>query len=317
MTRHLKMGLVATGLALGLATMAGAQTINMGAGQQGSRNYATNSAVASLLTENGLTVRLESYGGSGAFLPLINAGDLDLVAVPAADFYDAYTGGEVFGGMVQDNLRVVAALVPAPTGIFVRADSDIDSIEDIAGHKIGYGYTSQPTIRNDIDALLANAGLSIDDMEQVLVPSISANADEFIAGNIDIGFFSLQAGKILEVDAAVDGIRFIDLNADDEALERQKAKSPVSYVMTVPAAEGQVGIEDSLDTYTWDYVLATRADLDDDVVARIVNIVHDNPGFFAEQRSFDNFDPATMPRPIADIPYHPGAIAAYEALGLK
>ena len=170
MTQHLKIALVAAGLVAGLATAAGAQTVNMGAGQQGSRNYATNSAVASLLTENGMTVRLESYGGSGAFLPLINAGDLDLVAVPAADFYDAYTGGDVFGGMAQDNLRIVAALVPAPTGIFVRADSDIASIEDIAGHTIGYGYTSQPTIRNDIDALLANAGLSIDDMEQVLVP---------------------------------------------------------------------------------------------------------------------------------------------------
>ena len=122
---------------------------------------------------------------------------------------------------------------------------------------------------------------------------------------------------MLEVDAAVGGVRFIDLNTDDEAVQRQQAISPVSYVTTVSAAEGQVGIKESLDTYTWDYVLATRADLADDVVSQIVDVVHDNPDFFTEQRSFEDFDPDTMYRPVADLPYHAGAISAYEALGLK
>lgn len=310
---------LAGAVALTFATClaAEAQTLNMGAGTQGSRNYATNGAIATLLTENGVPVRLESYGGSGAFLPLINAGDLDFAAVPAADLNDAFMGRDAFAGVRHENLRVVAALVPAPTGLFVRADSPIRSLSEIEGKTIGYGYTSQPSLRYDVDAILANAGLTIDDMEQVLVPSITANADEFITGNIEIGFFALQAGKVVEADAAVGGIRFLDLSKDEAAVERQQEAVPVSYVMTVPAAEGQVGIEGSLDTYAWDYVLVTRADMDEDTVAKVTRLIHGNPEFFADQRSFENFEPDTMARGIGEIPYHPGAIAAYADLGIN
>ena len=54
---------------------------------------------------------------------------------------------------------------------------------------------------------LANAGLTPDDVRQVMVPNLVRGVDEFVSGNADAAFFAMGQAKVAEADAAVGGIR--------------------------------------------------------------------------------------------------------------
>ena len=79
------------------AAPAGAQSLGIAAGQQGSNNFASNAAIAKVLSEEGkFNTRLQSYGGAGLFMPLINEGSMDVAATTAPEVSDAALGKGAF-----------------------------------------------------------------------------------------------------------------------------------------------------------------------------------------------------------------------------
>ncbi|MCT7373783.1 TAXI family TRAP transporter solute-binding subunit [Chelativorans salis] len=300
-----------------MAVPALGQSLVMGAGQQGSQNYGVNTALAAVLSESGLDINLESYGGSGSILPLLNSGEIDLWAGGAPDVTGAIVGAEYFGGTKMENVRIIARLFSTPIGIFVAADSPINSPEDIKGKTFGWGFTAQPSLKTDSGAILANLGLSIDDMQPVLVPSVSAGGDEYMAGNIEVGFFALRAGKMKEIDASVGGIRFLNLDPSDEAVARLKEVSPTSEIMQVGPEDNIVGVSEELNVYAFNQVLSVNADTPDDVVEKIILALYENPDKVRAARINQDFDPQNMADDVTGLPWHPAALEVYSRLGLR
>jgi TRAP transporter TAXI family solute receptor len=308
------------GSLLAVAPLAGpaqGQSLIMGAGQQGSQNYGVNAALAAVLSESGFEIKLESYGGSGSILPLVNAGDTDLWAGGAPDVTGAIEGAQYFGGVKLENVRIIARLFSTPIGLFVKANSPINSPEDMKGKTFGWGYTAQPSLQTDSGAMLANLGLSIDDMQPVLVPSVSAGGDEFTAGNIEVGFFALRAGKLQEIDASVGGIRFLNLDPGDEAVARLKEVSPTADIMQVGPADKIVGVSEELNVYAFNQVLAVHADMPDELVEKIIMALHENADKVRAARITQDFDPQKMAKDVTGLPWHPAALEVYSKLGLR
>ena len=84
---------------------------------------------------------------------------------------DAFTGTGTFeGSSQQGNIRLVGVMLPIRVGMFVRDDSDIESVADLKGKRLAWGYTSQHIIQTVLNGVLANAGLGPDDLEQVYWP---------------------------------------------------------------------------------------------------------------------------------------------------
>ncbi|ASP23682.1 NMT1-like family protein (plasmid) [Antarctobacter heliothermus] len=311
---------IVTSAALGLLLSAApglSQQIVMGTGQQGSQNYGVNTGIAAVLSDNGFNISLESYGGSGSVLPLLNAGDIDVWAGGAPDLTAATEGSEYFGGMKLEDVRIVARLFGTPIGFFVKRDSGMETPADIKGKTIAWGFTSQPTLQSDVGAMLANLGLSIDDMKSVLVPSVGAGGDEFMTGNIDVGFFAIRAGKMKEIDASVGGVRFLDMDPSDAAVARMKEVVRSSDIMQVKGGEGTTGVAEDLDVYAFNQVLAVRADLPDEIVEKLIMALHDNPDAVRASKINADFDPTDMARDVTGLPWHPAAIATFQKLGLK
>lgn len=303
---------------MSVATVASAQSVGFGAGQQGSQNYAVNGALAKVATEQaGLDARVQSYGGTGAYMPLINNGELDFAAVVLPSVRDALSGTGAFDGLSMENLRLVGILAPTRVGFMVRADSDINSIEDLRGRKVTYGYASQPSLLTNVDGLLANGGLTPDDIDQVLVPSVGRGVEDFMAGGVDAAFFALRGGKAKEADAALGGIRWIPLSDSDEAVARMQAVLPTSYVMTEPPSAGQVGISEPIGVMAYDYAFVSAAHVPDDVVYAMVKAMIENPdAVIAGGRALTDFDPSKMVKNTDPIPYHPGAVKYFKEAGL-
>ena len=300
------------------AAPAGAQSLGVAAGQQGSNNFGSNSAVAKVLSEEAkFDVRLQSYGGAGLFMPLIDEGSMDLTATTSPELADAVLGQDAFKGRALKNLRIVAVLPALYSGLFVRKDSPHQTVADIKGLRVPTAYSAQPAIQRFLQANLANAGLTLKDVKGVPVPSIVRGADAFVAGNVDVGHFALGAGKVIEVDSTVGGIRFLKLSTDREAVARMQKLVPGSYVHVEKPRPGLVGIPEPTGVFAFDYYLVAGKHVPNNVVDRIVRTVAANAEKLGEyHKQYRGFSPDIMVKPLPDgIEWHPGVIKRYTETG--
>lgn len=295
---------------------AGAQSLGIGAGTQGSQNYAVNAGLAKFLTDElGMDVRVQAYGGTGQSMPLIDAGRLDLQLVPSPDVSAAVNGKEPFEGRPLQNLRVVASLSSSAYGFMVRKESPYQKVADVKGLSITYGYTAQPTLRAQVDGILAAGGLSIDDMKPNNVPSVPNGVDDFIAGNAEVAFFALQGGKTREADAAV-GIRWLAVDTGPEAEAAMQTFVPTSYIKTVAAGTAP-GVAVPTPMMGYDYILTAGTKVPDAVITQIVTLLHDNPDKVrAILNTFAEFSPEEMAPALGGLTYHPAAAAYFKQTGL-
>ncbi|MDU9006704.1 TAXI family TRAP transporter solute-binding subunit [Sedimentitalea todarodis] len=300
----------AAAVCLGLATTVSAQDLRFGAGQQGSQNYGVNAALAQELSERaGLDASVQSFGGATAFLPLLGSGDLDIAAVVMPDLGDAVRGKGPFEGLAQDQLRIIAPLLPSPVALMVAKDSGISSIADLKGRKVAWGLPAQASLQPYVEGVLANGGLTGDDVTRVPVTSVGAGVAALIDGKVDATLFALRAGKVVEADAALGGIAWLPLDDDPEAVARMQAVAPEAYVLPVSGDAGIVGIGSDTQVMAYDYVLVARAGLDDETVARIAATLRDNADeIAAKYKVLSALTPEALGRSY-DLPHHPAAQA--------
>ena len=93
----------------------------------------------------------------------------------------------------------------------MRKDSPIKTVADLKGKRVVDGFSSQKTIPPLLDASYATAGMTRQDITPVNVPNVVGGANAFIQGKADAFFFALGAAKVREADAAVGGIRALDV----------------------------------------------------------------------------------------------------------
>ncbi|MFP1678978.1 TAXI family TRAP transporter solute-binding subunit [Alloalcanivorax sp. C16-2] len=294
-----------------------AQSFGIGTAGGGSSTYSIGAAIANVISKaTGDQYLVQPYGGTGRVMPLVNSGRTDFGLANILEVSNAFHGKGDFAGHSHENLRVVAVLYPFDVGLFVRDDAPFQSINDIKGARISSGYSGQRIIGELIDAALANADLSMDDMDAVPTTNLLSNADDFTAGRTDIGFFALGSGKLNEVDASVGGIRFIPFNIDAQAQVRMQELMPQTYVRVVRPGDNLTGLDQPMPMMAYDYILYAGKHVSDEAVRRLVHGIVENRQALAENyANLGRLDPKKMAKNLG-IPYHPGAIRYYKENGL-
>jgi TRAP transporter TAXI family solute receptor len=309
---------IAAGLAVLMSQAATAQPIGIGTSPQGTLTYTLAATYAKVAQQElKLQVRVQPSSGTGVMVPLVDSGELDVGFVNTLELSASYSGTGDFINKAQKNLRAVAVLFPIQSGFFVRKDSPIKTMADIKGKRLPYGYTSQQVIRTVTDGVLANAGLTSDDMKLVLVPNLIRGTDEFIAGNTDIGYFAVGQAKVAEADAAVGGIRYIPLSDSAEAVERMRKVLPTSYIATVDPAPNRAGVAEPTKMLFYDYVMFVNEKVSKDVVYKLTQVLYEKQKELIEGMPlFRQTDVKRLYRE-STVPYHPGAIAFYKDKGVE
>ncbi|MCI0509675.1 hypothetical protein C8E00_10477 [Chromohalobacter marismortui] len=306
---HLKTKTVAFAVLLLFASATQAQQLGIGTMGQGTSGYSMGAAIARVLSDNGIDALVQPSAGTSAYLPLIDMGELDLGIANAIEVSDAVSGQGYFEGHALKNIAPAARLYPFRVGIFVRDDSDIQTVADLAGHSVTYGFTSQATMNRVLDAILAAGGLEPSDIEQVMVPNIVRGVNAFLTGQADGAFFAAGSGKVTEADASAGGIHFLPLPESDEAEKRLQSVIPQAYVDTLEPREGLTGIDNPMPMMAYDYMLVVGTHVPDEQVARIVTILRDNKQALVDSfGAFQDMDPDAMYVDIG-VPYHPGALS--------
>jgi TRAP transporter TAXI family solute receptor len=296
---------------------ANAQTIGIMTTPPGSFTHSAGSAVAKIMVEKlGLkaTVQPGSIGPFGA----IDAGLADYALCPASDLSLAVMGVEEYKEQgPKQNLRMVATLMPMWAALHVLKDSDIKAIKDLKGKRVPSGFHATKAIARTIEAHLANAGLTYNDVKQVPTPNASRGAEDFGNGKTDVLYFALGSAAVMEVSTKVGGLRVLPLDDSREALARMQKILPVSYVMEVNPSATTVGLTGPTKLATQDTVIYTHVKSSEEVVYKVVKAIYQSKeDLVASFAGFRSFSVQRMSMPVPKVVFHPGAIRFYKEIGL-
>jgi TRAP transporter TAXI family solute receptor len=301
----------------GAAGMAQAQNVSIITTPVGSFSNSAGAAMAKVLVEKAKMHAVVQAQASTGFEETVS-GQADFNASNSFDATFFATGtGEYEGRGARNNLRAVGSLIPYRVAMHVRADSDIKSIADLKGKRVSSGFRSQKTIGRIIEAYLGTAGLSYKDVEQVPTPNIVREAEDFMAGKVDVMFFALGSAAIKQANASVGGLRVLQVDDSPAVVKRLQQALPGAYILTVNPAPSIEGITRPTKLVAFDMVLVVRAELGDDVVYKVTKALYESKADLAATfPPFNLFNPRSMAKPIQSVPFHAGAARFYKEVGL-
>jgi TRAP transporter TAXI family solute receptor len=300
-----------------LAGTAAAQTVSVITTPPGSFTHSAGAAIAKVITEKSkIRAILQAQAASAVIAVAAGTGEFGMGNAHDTTFYVTGTG-EYEGQPPKPNLRNIGPLSIYRVALHVREDSPMRHIKDLKGKRVSAGFTAQKAIGRIIEAHLANAGLSYDDVQKVLVPNVRSSADDFMAGKTDVLFFALGSAAVKQAAASVGGLRVLTIEDTPEARERMQKVLPGSYVLNVKPAPNIEGIKEPTNIVAFDMQFFTNKDVSDDIVYAVTKALHQNKAALVEAfRPMAMFDPSKMAKPLKDVPFHPGALKYYQEVGL-
>jgi uncharacterized protein len=294
-----------------------AQPISVMTTPPGSFTHNVGSAIAKVIVERTDMKATVQPGGIAPF-GAINSGLGHFSLSLAFDLVLATLGEEEHKDQgPRPNLRAVATLMPMSSALHVRKDSDIKTIKDLKGRRVASGFHGTKTIARNIEAYLANAGLTYNDVKQVPTPNPTRGAEDFASGKTDVLYYALGTAAAMEVNAKVGGLRVLSLDDNPEALARMQKINLMAYIMEVLPAPHMIGITEPTKVATEDVVLYTNVKTSDDIVYKTVKAIYENKqDLVAASGAFRTFSPQRMAMPVQHVDFHPAAIKFYREVGL-
>ena len=211
--------LLAAALLSGCSSVETVKRLRFGVAGEGGiyREFGERFAALENETDNG-QVELKATAGSAANLRLL-AGEYLQLAIAQADLVqDAYDQTGIFADEEESRgFGAVAALYTETCQVVVRADSDIQSIEDLHGRTVSIGAEESGSEQN-ARQILSAYGLN-DKMVSMVNLNYEDAAAQLKAGRVDAIFMTVGApSPVLTALAGECGIRL--LNVDGAAAQR-------------------------------------------------------------------------------------------------
>jgi TRAP transporter TAXI family solute receptor len=295
------------------ASAASADILAMGGNPAGSLFYAQAEAIAATVNEH-TDMRIDVLPQSGTmFFPMFTSGEVDLgIASPVEAIlaYEALKPFEGANGGAGYDMRTVMLGSPIRLSLVTSDDSGIESIQDLKGKRVVANYGAFAGSTLTAHSVLANAGLSTDDVQVVSVSSYPEGIRAVMEGRADAAVGSLGSGILQELDAAV-GAKVLEIDPSSEAMARTQniAKAFVS----LPVEKGSVGIDEKIHALSYSTTIYARADLEDEKITQFIEALWENYEELPNiHRSLTTWTPDRYANADAIIPYHPAAISFYQ-----
>ncbi|MDK9688210.1 TAXI family TRAP transporter solute-binding subunit [Halomonas sp. LC1] len=311
--RTLKYTVAASMLAVALP--ASAQQLSIATGGTGGVYYPIGGGFAEMINNHidGAQATAEVTGASVENMGLIMRGDADMALALADTVYQAYTGTGDFEGRQIENTRALASVYPNAVQLVTLAESDIESIADLAGKRVSVGAPGSGTELN-ARALLEANGVSYEDFTPQRL-NFNETADAIRDGDIDAGFWSVgpPTSSILNLAATRD-IRLIGLS-DEEIANAQEAEAVFApYEL---AAGMYDGMYEAVQTIGIPNVLVVNSDMDEELAYQLTQLLFENTDELIAVHPAANDTTIEFTMNSTPVPLHPGAIRYFEEVGAE
>ena len=295
------------------------KALNIGTHPVGNMVNVVGMAVASVCSKYiPIQFKVKAVAGPATWMPMIMTQEIDLGILSTSDAFPAYLGLETYEKLSSGKGFPVRVVVNGPIftfGSIVRGDGPIKTILELKGLRVCGRYANVPSAHINQEAMLANGGLSWDDVKMVPVPDPAASVKLVMDGRADAGWATIGMPVVREL-AAKRGARFLGLDISPEALARKEKIQPYSFPYLIKA-----GSTPGVDKDTWlmgtELYVVCHTDLPDNVIYEINKAIWDH---FDELYSFHptlkSWDQKNFASRKLFTPYHPGAVKFLKEKGL-
>lgn len=282
-----------------------------GATNSQSAHYAYFASLTKVVNESydDLSATVVETGATVDNLRRMVRNQIDLGLVTTSSLYHAYNGqGEFEGRPIESKLLWAYNL--APQNVIVRQDSEIDSIADLEGKRLGPGQRGSSTEATSLAVLDAL------DIKPDWVRGSNGELAAAIKDNRANGFIKSSVGKrfdALTTDIATfTPVQVLGIDEDQRAVIEEQL--PELSIVDMPGGD----LANSGPYTTWGFMIGVSAspELDEENAYRIVKAVMEDD---IEQASafppVAGIDLAELTLEYATTPLHPGAIRYFEEAG--
>ena len=224
----------------------------------------------------------------------------------------AYNGTEMFKGKPVENIRGIATWYPEIIQFVTLKEFGIKTLGELKGKKVGIGAPGSGTAVEAL-AILGTAGVTREnaDLRDLDFKEVSyALKDKTIhAGCIVAG---IPTAAVMDV-ATVRDVYIVEI--PDDIYQDLKARFPYFIRQSIPAGTYK-GVDKDVKTVAVLAMLATRADMPEDVIYKITKAMFEHTDILVatHKRAKDiTLETALEGMPI---PLHPGAEKYYKEVGL-
>jgi TRAP transporter TAXI family solute receptor len=227
--------------------------------------------------------------------------------------FHAYNGSSDYEGDKFDKLRAVFSVHPEPFTVVARADSGIETFDDLFGKRVNVGNPGSGQ-RATMEVVLDAMGKSMDDFALASELKPAEQSAALGDNKVDAIIYTVghPNGSIQEATSTVDSV-LVDVN--NEAIQKLIADHPYYAAATIPGGM-YAGSDEDTETFGVRATFVTSADVPDDVVYEVVKAVFDNfDRFKGLHPAFANLTPEEMITQGNSAPLHPGAEKYYREQG--
>ncbi len=318
-TRFLPIGLAASLLASPVVAE-GQQFITIGTGGVTGVYYPTGGAICRLVNANraetGLRCSAESTGGSVYNTRTIREGELDFGVVQSDVQAAAIEGSGAFAeDGAFEGLRALFSIHPEPMHLMARVDSGIETVADLAGHRVNIANPGSGT-RVLAETLMSYSGLSKEDFSLAAELASAEQAGALCDGNIEATIWAagLPNGATQEATSTCE-VKLIPL--DGPNIDKLLEENPAYAAATIPGGMYAGNTED-IPSWGPRATMVTSANTPDEVVYAVVKAVFDNFDDFKRLHpAFADLDEKEMISAGLTAEIHPGALKYYQERGWK
>ena len=285
--------------------------LSIGTAGTGGVYYPLGGALANRLTlrDEARQYTAEVTGGSVENVNRIREGQIEMAMALGGTIFEAYNGGTDYEVPVAD-LRVIAPLYANMIHVVVRGRTPIQSMADLAGHRVSVGSPGSGNEQSSRQ-LLESVGLDYEDID-VRYLSFGESASALRDGAIDAALISVgyPAAAVLEVMTTSDA-RIISISGGASAKLRELY--PYYTTGTIPVGV-YPGLTEPVETVAMMNWMVADESLPADVVTNLLDILVEDQASLAQVHEMArSIDPAALAD--APIPLHPATTAWLEAHG--
>jgi TRAP transporter TAXI family solute receptor len=313
--------LIATGAvaAAMLAPVAQAEEfITIGTGGVTGVYYPTGGAICRLVNkgrkEHGVRCSVESTGGSVYNIETIRAGELEFGVAQSDWQYHAYNGSSRFEEAgAFEGLRAVFSVHPEPFTVVARADSGIESFEDLKGKRVNIGNPGSGQ-RGTMEVLMKEMGWTTDDFALATELKAAEQSAALCDNQIDAMVYTVghPSGSIQEATTACDSV-LVEVSGD--AVAKLVDENPFYRTATIPGGMYRGNDEDTM-TFGVGATFVSSDAVSEDAVYAVVSSVFENfDDFTGLHPAFANLKPEEMISAGLSAPLHAGAAKYYKEKG--
>lgn len=289
-------------------------TIYTGSGP-GSVYFAVGSMFAKVLNKKSDLIEAKGVtsGASVANAKAIAKGEALAAIIQNDVTYYAWNGKFQFEGKPVKELRGIGTLYPEPVQIVVRADSDIKTLQDLAGKKVVVGAAGSGCAAT-AERILKAAGVW--DQIEPVYQTFSEAAQSLVLGQVDAEFTVIAyPAPAIDQIAVKTPVRLIPI--PDEVIQKLHDEGYPFYVKVVIPKGTYNGMDEDVQTVAVKSTLVVHKDVPEEVVYEMTKVLYENIDELAKAHQVAKQIDMNSAFEGLMVPLHPGAIKYYEEQGIE